>query len=127
MRILDSGKLNARLVARCSVITRRAFGDVPSIIHTCSRRRPDIDLLDLILANVGDVQQSSRWIERIAPRIPQAVCPYLLAHIGLANEWIRRGNGIRIAIVDVDSKNLSEKGILVLCVSVGISTATAIA
>ena len=85
-----------------------------------------VDLLDGVLADVGDPQVAGRVIEVDPPRVAGAHEVDLRGSTA-AHERIRGGNGVGFAAVRVDSQDRSEKSGRVLAVVVFVPRATPVA
>src|SRR6058998_2147585 len=76
-----------------------ALHDAPSVV---AARPNEIDLLPIILSDVGSPQLAGLPVEGKAPGIPQAVGENLRSSSG-RREGIVRWDGIRVATVHIDS------------------------
>src|SRR5436853_735411 len=87
-----------------------ALHDAPSIVAS---KPNEIDLLPIILSDVGSPEFAGLPVEGKAPGIPQAVSENLRSS-SAGREGIVRWDGVRGATVHIDSQNLSEQLLLVL-------------
>ena len=100
----------------------------PAVIFAADARRGlEVDFLERVLADVADPEVAGRAVEAEAPRIAQTVRPDLAARAGALGERIRRRNGVRRAVIDVDAQDLAEELIEVLGVVVRIAAGAAVA
>ena len=90
--------------------------DRPAEVQATLALGLDVDLLDLVLADVADPEVAGLAVEAGPPRIPQAVAPDLLAAAALG-ERIALGDRIRTALVDVDAQDVAEQVVLVLAIA----------
>src|SRR6185295_268842 len=90
----------------------------------------DVELLPCVLSDVGD-DQATLWIERVAPRVAQAVRPDLGQEARLVHERIV----VRYAVwtarpgrrIDIDAQHFAEHGVVSLSVAVRIVVRAAVA
>src|SRR5204862_764374 len=84
------------------------------------------DLFARVLADVGDVEQTRRCVEGVAPRIAQTLCPDLAALTGLTDEGIVTRNRIGITVIDIEAQQRAEQRIRILAVPIRIPTAASV-
>src|SRR6266542_600358 len=108
VRVSERGKLQSGAIAVGAAQTRRALHDAPSVVDAGAICGNDVDFLETILSDVGDVQVSVLCIERVTPRVTETDRPDLPATAAVRIR-IRRRHRVRIDAIDVDAKELSEK------------------
>src|SRR6267143_945125 len=106
--VVDYRQRQPGLRARRGVIAAQAFHHAPAVIDTCLRGGGDVNFFVGVLAYIGDVEQTSRSVERVAPRIPQSLRPDFTTLVRLAEEWVARGTDVRIAVIDVEPQQGTE-------------------
>src|SRR5205814_6889537 len=102
MRILRDRLDVAREAA--AAICMRSLEDRPAIVLAAlARARPDVDLLQCVLADVADVQRTGGAVEAEAPWIAQAVGPDLAPRCR-GEARVGRRDRVRAGGADVDPK-----------------------
>src|SRR4029079_5831181 len=115
------------MVTAVATVTAVAFHDVPPVIQSRCTRRLNVDLFDLVLADVCDVQEVSRTIERKSPGIAHACRPDLGPCVSRSAERIPLGNRVWLDSADVEPEDFAKERILVLPIAVGIPAGSSIA
>ncbi len=99
----------------------RALGDPPAVVALAGRARLEVDLLEAVLADVGDVEVAGAAVEAEAERIAEPEIP----DVGItAADVSGRRRRVR---VDVDTQDLAELGVEPLPVVHRIAAAAAVA
>ena len=105
-----------------------AFHDVPAVVEApAQRRQGQVDLFEVVLANVCKPQITGDAVEREAPDVAQAVGEDLGAPGGLAGEGVVDGNGVAGLGVNVYSEERAEQGAGILTVLKRIAARSAVA
>ena len=106
-------------------MARRAFHDVPAVVDAGGRHWSDIDFLESASAYIRDIEQPGHAIEREPPRISQPDRPDFPPATAIRVR-IGRRDGIGIATIHVDAKELGEQHVAILAIAVRISLAPTI-
>src|SRR5262249_28252602 len=93
-----------------------AFRDWPSVILPAAGGcRLNVDLLELILTDVGDVQIARLRIEGKTPGVTQPRCPHPRAGASDANNGSVRRKGVGFATrPDIEAEQLAQKDAMAL-------------
>src|SRR5947207_2954078 len=89
--------------------------------------RHHVHLFVQVLSDICYVKEPGRCVERVAPRVPQTLRPDLTSMIGLTDERVVGGDGVRIAVIDVESQQRSKQRVEILAVEERVATASAVA
>jgi len=117
-----------RTAAGARRIAVPALHDIPAVVFTPGARPGRIvDLLPVLLADVGDVKITGLPVEGEPPRIAQAVGPDLGPGVPAAHEGVVRRDRVRLSPVHVDPEHLSQQARKVLSVPPRIARPAAVA
>ena len=107
----------------------RAFAGVPPVILPPARRRSlHVDLLPVGLTDVADPKIAGGSVERVAPRVSEAVRPDLGARAGPVVKRVvgRHAVGVVARRTRIDPEHLPKQGAEVLGVPLRIAGAAAV-
>ena len=126
----DRAHRRAALHGPAAVEGRAALEGIPPEVDPArASAQTEVDLLDVVLADVPDPDVAAGAVEREAPGVAQAV-GVDLGRPAAAGEGVVRRDAVllaRRARVDVDAQDLAEQGVAVLRVVVGVAGAAAVA
>src|SRR5207249_6538117 len=121
--VVDGGHGPGR---RCPMLHGPRQSVPPVVLAAAGTGRLEVDLLAVTPPDVADPQVAGRRIERVPPRVAQAVRPDLRAAAGPADEGIVRGDAVRLGArgPGVDAEHLRQQDAEVLAVPVRIALAS---
>src|ERR1043166_1670822 len=124
MRVLDDRLFERTLPPRLELVL--PFPEVPAVIRPLL---DDVDLLPLVLTDVGRPEFARLAIKVIAPRIPHSVTPDLRKRVVAAHERVVLWNSIRLPVrrmIDVNPQELPEHRLEILSVPMRVVRGAAV-